>query len=194
MTLARARRTLPVMPHAHLGNPKLGTIVAAPILEAVRAWRMTEGLNLVLLGDTGCGKTTAAVALARGLLDLARESEVVRAVSGIRFRSALELHNTRLDHGREGFRAERIRSDPPMVAKAKTTSLLILDEVGFEPEARRDELPVVLDIMQQRYNAGLVTIVTSGLSEQGLVRRYGEATKRRMTERARVVSVFGGRQ
>jgi hypothetical protein len=195
MVLAKARRSLPAMAHAHLGNPRIGDFVHADILAAVRTWRPLERDNLVLLGDTGCGKTTAAVAAARRILDLAKTPDAVRIAAGTRFASALDLHRARTEHARKGFSAEREDDDPPVIAKAKGCELLVLDEVGFEPEPRAGELGVVLDVMQARYNGRggqrLPTIVTSGLTEQGLARRYGEATKRRITERARVVSCFG---
>jgi len=189
MALAYARRTLPSMPHAHLGNPELAAMVAPDMLRAARTWSVKTG-GLVLLGSTGAGKTTCAVAIARHRLDTAKTAEQVRIAAGIRFMSTLDLHRVRTEHARSGFGAARVDSDPPMVARAKTTALLILDEVGFEPAGRREDIAVVFDVAQARYNAGLPTIVTSGLSEDELARRYGEATKRRLFERSTVVSSF----
>jgi len=189
--LNRARNSLPGMPWAHFGNPDIP--VAKAILEAAKQWRVTDGLNLVLLGTTGVGKTTAAVALARHRLDNARTAEQLRIAAGIRFMAAPDLHRIRTEHRRKGFNGERRNDDPPMVSKAKTTTLLILDEVGFEPVEVAGEIGVVIDVMQSRYNAKpapLPTIITSGMTQKELAMRYGEATKRRMAERARIAECF----
>ncbi len=199
MALAKARATLPSMPHAHLANPRLGDTVDARILAVVGLtvtdrWSPLEGSNLVLLGDTGAGKTTAAVAVARAILDRAKTPEQVRLAQGLRFVTAPQLHTAQSSHAAGGFEAQARGEDAPIVAKAKATALLILDEVGFEPAPRRDTAAVVVDVIQGRYIAGLPTIVTSGLTEDGLVRRYGEATKRRICGRARVVATFDARK
>lgn len=187
--LRKARASLPSMPHAHFGNPVLASMVAPEMYQAARTWSVRDG-GLVLLGTTGMGKTTVAVAIARHRLDTAKTAEQVRIAAGIRFMSALDLHRARTEHARAGFSADRVNDDAPAIARAKTTSLLVLDEVGFEPAGRREEIGIVFDIAQARYNAGLPTIVTSGLSEADIAHRYGEATKRRLCERATVVSVF----
>lgn len=197
MVLAKARATLPRMAHATFGIGEagyyaLGAYVQGPILKSSQTWRATEGTNLVLLGDTGCGKTTAAVAVARRILDSAKTPDQVRIAAGTRFVSVRELHRARAELASAGYSAERVNGEAPAIAKAKRAVLLVLDEVGFEPEVRREQMPIVCDVVQDRYDAGLVTIVTSGLTELQLAHRYGEATKRRMTERARVVECFGG--
>ena len=189
--LGKARATLPGMPWAHLGNPSIP--VVENILAATRQWSASEGLNLVLLGTTGVGKTTAAVAKARHLLDVAKTPEQLRIAAGIRFMPVPDLHRVRTEHRRKGFGGERRNDDPPMVAKAKTTSLLVMDELGFEPVEVAGEIGVVIDVMQSRYNAKpapLPTIITSGMTQKELAMRYGEATKRRMTEYARVAECF----
>lgn len=186
MALTRSRRTLPPWPHARLG-PALAKSVDQRLLEGARGWSALGGLGLVLLGDTGAGKTTLAVALVAHRLDHAKTPEQVRIASAIRFVSvpALQLERDQQKLGTE---------DGPLMRWAKRAALLVLDEVGYEHQARTGLAPVVRDVAQARYDAALPTIVTSGLTEAGLVERYGEATKRRLCERAKVVTAFGGRQ
>lgn len=201
--LERARQTLPDWPHADFRNENLSRVVDPRIIVAASSWSMTEGTNLVLLGDTGKGKTTAAVALARHRLRKAKTPEQVRIASGIRMISADDLAIARRKHA---FDDRARHTDAPLVRSAKYCELLILDEVGFESTPQKGETEIVFEIMQHRYGKSgepfRPTIITSGRAETDtvvgtngesvppLVARYGEATKRRMTERARVVQCF----
>lgn len=186
MLLAAARGTLPAWTHARMGTGHdLGRYVDRRLLEGVRDWSAFGGLGLVLLGDTGTGKTTLAVAMMAFRLDQAKTADQVRVASGIRFVSVpeLQLERDQQKLGTEG--------DGPLMRQAKASTLLVLDEVGFEHDPRAGIAPVVFDVAQWRYRRTLPTIVTSGLTELGLVSRYGDATKRRLTERAKVVTAFG---
>lgn len=178
--LEPAYRSLPDWPHARFG-PELAKAVKSPaVLDAVDGWRRRQG-GLVLLGPTGCGKTTAAVALAYRILDVARDRALPAAemkfAAGMLFVSAKDLAVAR--------RESKLGSMPALERAARGASLLILDELGYE--TRLDS--TIDDLADLRYREGLPTIATSGLTEAEFAARYGDAVKRRLFERSVVVSV-----
>jgi hypothetical protein len=181
--LKPARESLPAWPHAVVTEPRFRVMVDPRIIAALRSWVPTRE-GLVLLGDTGRGKTTGAVAWARAMLDRARTADEVRFASGIRFANALDLSRLRRD--------SKLGDTPRAIRTAKACGLLILDEVGGTA-AGPAELELVVEVMQARYTSNLPTLVTSGRTELGLIDRYGEPFKRRMCELATVVSCFDGR-
>lgn len=184
VVFGKALKSLPDMPHAVLG-PSLRRSVDVRLMAGVQGWSASSGEGLALLGTSGAGKTTLAVALARHRLTVAKTAAEVKIASSIRFVSTLELQleRDRLQLG--------TGDDGPLMRGALKSALLILDEVGFEHEPRSGVAPVVFTLMQARYNSGRPTIVTSGLTEVELASRYGDATKRRMCERSRVLVAFG---
>jgi hypothetical protein len=133
--------------------------------------------SALLLGPSKIGKsTTAALALRR----------------------ALTAHGQKLDVRWYYARAlaQAARQYPlgegvcPEVERASKADLLILDDLGLERDAAE-----LVDVVHSRYETGLVTWTTSGLTMGELRERYGEALVRRLIEGreqpGRVVSMFG---
>lgn len=189
MVLAKAWRSLPAWPWAEIG-PKCPA--HRDLLEAVATWGRDVG-HMLLLGRTGVGKSTAAIAGAKRILRRAEgqalsADEMTFAV-GLRFVEARNLIADVRAHGGFGGKTE-----PPLFALAARATLLILDEVGFEPaDAHNDPIPRLLE---RRYNApSRRTWITSGLTSKEFAQRYGAAIGRKMgieePERGRVVEVFG---
>lgn len=182
LLLAHARASLPTMPWARCGGGWEPT--ADPqILDAVAHWTREKG-NLVLLGRTGCGKTTAVVARIRGMLDRAErelDAQAFRWAAGIRFAVAADLALSRK-------RWSLGNGEAPEVEDAMRATLLVLDELGFEPQWDT-AIPEVVDL---RYRRGLLTIATSGCTSEKLSARYGEATVRKLVAGGRQIDAFGG--
>jgi hypothetical protein len=140
-------------------------------LEAALNWRWGGG-NLLLLGSTGLGKSTAAAILFRWLLQ-----EGVRlagkAWSSARFMAwfgAADLLAASREHPFG-------KGEAPDCQRACRASLLVLDDAGWD----RDPGPCSL-VLDERYRCGLPTVITSGKTEPELVAHYGAAVVRRMTE------------
>jgi hypothetical protein len=112
----------------------------------------------LLLGPTGCGKTSAAQWLRVGL-----PGEWASA----RYMGACERHH-RLGEG-----------TPPAFDRACSASVLYLDDLGTE-DAR--DIGVLQHVLERRYAGNLATCVTTGLTRDMLVERYGAATMRRLAE------------
>lgn len=140
-------------------------------LEAVLGWRWGGG-NLLLLGSTGLGKSTAAAILFRWLL---REGVRLagKAWNSARFMAwfgAADLLAASREHPFG-------KGEAPECQQACRASLLVLDDAGWD----RDPGPCSL-VLDERYRCGLPTVITSGKTEGDLRGHYGAAVVRRMTE------------
>lgn len=112
----------------------------------------------LLLGPTGCGKTSAALWLRVGLPgDWAHARDL----------GACERHH-RLGEG-----------NPPAFDRAVAGRVLYLDDLGTEDQR---DIGVIQHVLERRYSAGLATCVTSGMTKPELVDRYGAASMRRIVE------------
>jgi DNA replication protein DnaC len=76
------------------------------------------------------------------------------------------------------LRETRLGSSCEELEEARRCSLLWLDEVGQEQADPR----WLLDLLNDRYERGLVTVTSSGLPKAELEKRYGIGTTRRFTE------------
>lgn len=188
MALAKAWATIPPgWEHADLSNQRLP--VRRALGDAIRGWTRSTG-NMLLCGDTGTGKSTAAVALARRILRTAESralppDDMAFAV-GLRFMTARALI--------ADMRAHPLGAgnDSPLYRAAARATLLVLDEVGFEPKDERN-LPVQRLIEDRYDDQRKRTVVTTGLTLTQLADRYGAANVRRMgndQERGLVVEAF----
>lgn len=127
----------------------------------------------VLTGPTGCGKSlSAAVALSRVTLGLPRYwSAWVRA-------DVLTRLSASRDHAGD-------------LARIKSVHVLVIDEMGFErfPES-------VLEVIGDRYDRNLPTVVTTGLKPEEFISRYADSTVRKIIEPGDgfVVNCWGTKQ
>jgi DNA replication protein DnaC len=69
--------------------------------------------------------------------------------------------------------------EPEILADAKESRFVTLDDLGWESQRG---IEVVLEVIAHRYDTGLHTALTSGLTWDALVARYGEAVIRRPLE------------
>lgn len=144
----------------------------------------------LMLGPTGSGKSIVAALVARKrMLSEARrsydtvESEMAKRAEwhtgkriytfGVEWRSASQLSRIRRSHPLG-------KGEAPEIERAFEARLLVIDDLGWEPA----QDPVCADVLSERYDRGLPTIVTSGMTESELTGRYGAALVRRITETA----------
>lgn len=188
MALAKAWATIPAgWDHADLANPKLP--VRKALGDAVANWTRSTG-NMLLCGDTGTGKSTAAIALSRRILRTAERTALpaddMAFAVGLRFMTARALVAAERQHKLGAG------TDSPLYRAAARATLLVLDEVGFEPKDER-HMPIQR-LVEDRYDdQAKRTVVTTGLTLTQLADRYGAANVRRMGndhERGLVVEVF----
>lgn len=143
--------------------------------------------NVALFGPSGCGKTTAVLAALRRLGDEAIQLERERRrwdhgpellwLSEAKWTTGHAIAKARRQHGLgEG--------EAPLIAAALNASLLVIDEIGYEPLGE-----VLFEVMDARYAQHLPTLITSGLTAAGFRDRYGDAFFRRLADK-RVGSVI----
>lgn len=164
-SLPRARRSEAGLT---FGSPKELGVLGEP-LNSVH--------NLVIMGATGAGKTSLACAyMTRALLAAEETGEGFEIAKRMLFVSAFDLVRARAE--------SRLGSgEPATLAAAKRASVLILDDVGAEPDDR-DRL--IADVVTSREANARRTIVTTWLTEAQVAERYGGNVHRRMFLGARV--------
>ena len=156
------------------------TPVVTPAMEAARAveeWRGRRkvGCFRVLSGSVGVGKSVAAAWVC-----LWDRPGVTRE------RTALWMHATELDlHPRNGY------SDHAHAwGRWESVPLLVLDELGAE---RDDLADTVSGLAGRRYDAGLVTLVTTNLPSAAVKARYlTSPAGARLLDRVRMEQALGG--
>lgn len=150
------------------------------------AWSRKVG-NLLILGPKRIGKTIMVIAMGHKILDAA----LAGGLDAEAFGFAKWLRSmTGLDVGRA--RAEtKLGDEPYLITSAKSASLLILDEIGFEDE--RQDPNAVRDIIYDRYRHGgkKPTIATSGCTKAELNKRYGSSMVERLTDMGECIDLHG---
>jgi DNA replication protein DnaC len=140
-------------------------------LSVVNAWAWGCG-NLLLLGPTGSGRSTAAACLFRRLLAIGVRDggEAWANAKFMAWFHAGDLAEARREHSLG-------KGEAPEIGQASRARLLVLDDAGWEQD------PFVCSmILKERYELGAPTIITSGKTEGELIQHYGAAVVRRMTE------------
>ena len=121
---------------------------------------------VLLCGQAGTGKSSLAYATANELLS---RGHSVCCLSAFDFNNALlKYHTSRL-------------SDRAAVMEPLTDSdFLVIDDLGSETVLRNVTLEYLYNIVESRLNRGKRTMITTNLSLEELMARYGERTVSRM--------------
>jgi len=167
-------------------SPEFRERVQDPRLRrAAEQYRVEKNGNLVLLGPAGCGKTMVVASIikrlcAEAVAAFVSDSSKLEYAARVVWTSAADLHKSRRQH-RLG------EGEAPEFLLAETAPLLVLDELGQEVADDR----WLLEFLNARYNRGLPTISTSGLTRLELDMRYGVGAVRRLVEpTGRFLDVF----
>jgi DNA replication protein DnaC len=163
--IAKSTNTIPhryndaAYTEAGIGHLRERVRPIAKIDDILRATKHT----VLLTGPSGAGKTTLACAYFR---------EKVLNATGM-FLSSAELgHEASLFTNRE----------PELIRRAKTKGVLLLDDLGTEIDRtpRLEASHAVGNVVQERHDKELLTIVTTFRSEKELEGRYGDGVLRRL--------------
>lgn len=156
------------------------------IVDAVQQWEPLRDGGLVLVGPTGCGKSTSVFARIR---QLARKELLFVDSTDDPFayrpqylpRDPRWISESALASARH---YSRLGSEPEMLRDATGAGLLVIDEVGHAGAEQ-----TMLEIMNARYERRRPTVITSGFSISTLASRLGAACVRRMVNDATVVDL-----
>lgn len=164
------RRLPPVLQRTPV--PELEQRISHDLLRRLaRGWDWSHG-NVLALGPTGIGKTTACAVLVRLLLAawVRDGGEGGARAAGASWWRADDLEQARREHPLG-------RGDAPELIDAAAAELLVLDDAGQDRDVQ-----AVSQVLTARGDRGLPTIVTSGRTRAELTEHYGAAIVRRMVE------------
>jgi DNA replication protein DnaC len=165
-----------------VGTPEFLSRVSSPKLRSFAERYSFERGSVLAIGPSGIGKTTAVNGLLRRLADVA----IAGGDDKCPILSELTITGPRIARA---LRETRLGVTCELVDDARRARLLFLDEIGQEMADPR----WLLELAQDRYEAGLTTITTSGLTRAELETRYGSGAIRRLFEPVGVlVDCFGG--
>ena len=162
---------------ATLDAPELRQRVARERAIAEAEAALSSANGLLLFGPSGSGKTSLACALLQGW----------GASNGHRrgvFVPAFRLGVARAQHGLG-------QGEAPLVERAMTTRLLVLDNLGSEGTSHANAVP---EVIHERALAGLPTWVTTWMTPKAVAERYGDGIARRLYEAGRVVVIECGNE
>ena len=126
--------------------------------------------NIVLLGGTGTGKTFLAGCAAEYILSLGGSVTAVTAFDFVRRASS---YHTTFDDKKDGF-----------IRPLLDSSLLIIDDLGTESIFKNVTLEYLYTVLNERMYSNKLTFVTSNLSAEAILTRYGERIYSRLFDKA----------
>ena len=145
----------------------------------VEDWGRTRasGRSAVWIGRPGTGKTHLAIGICRALSDAgatAIYSTVQRAVRRVR---------------ETWDRDRRTESEAQAIAAFAQVDLLVLDEVGVQAGSSNEQT-ILFDILNERYNSRLPTLLLSNLGKEQVADLLGERVIDRLREDGGSVLAF----
>lgn len=148
-------------------TPELRLRVATPtkpttLDEAITSLKAAE--NAALIGPTGCGKTSLAVAMAK-----------------LRGTNVLFIPADKLARAPS---QQQLGTEHPLVTRAREVGLLLLDDLGCE---EMSSLSPVREVLNERHNEERRTWVTSGLGYTEIGARYGINIARRIASESLII-------
>ena len=177
------RERVPRFLRERKGPELLSAVSSKELAKAASAWRVGAP-SLILLGPTRIGKSTAAGWLFRRLVH-----EGVKH-GGVAWTFAKRLAWFGADALDRARREHPLgKGDAAEIVQACSASLLVIDDAGWDRDRQ-----AVSEVLADRYERELPTVITSGRTTDELTVHYGAAVVRRMLEsggkRATVVDCF----
>lgn len=186
---SKIARDLPDWSWARFSNKSWESRCDGKLLDAVKRWpvfeldantRKLSPRALVVTAPTGAGKSTAVLARLYMANDKLRQA-TIDGRAKVKYPPPIAWYT-------EAQLLKASWNDDECLERAKRIPLLVLDELGFAggDQAAKGKTPVILDVLCARYDRGLATVITSGLSLDQIGVRYGSAIARRMQTSANV--------
>jgi DNA replication protein DnaC len=135
--------------------------------------------NLLLIGQTGTGKTHISTAIAREVINLGYDV-IYDTVQNI-------IADFEDDKFRRSYNTEDLKAD-----KYLECDLLIIDDLGTE-FSNQVTVSCIYNLLNTRHNKGLATIISTNLSSDELARKYEDRIYSRIVGAGTRVLPFSGR-
>lgn len=126
--------------------------------------------NIVLLGGTGTGKTFLAGCAAEYML---ARGQSVTAVTAFDFVQRAMNYHTTFDDKKQSY-----------IRPLLDSSLLIIDDLGTESVFKNITLEYIYTVINERMYKNKLTLITSNLSADAILSRYGERIYSRLFDKA----------
>ena len=162
---------------------------------ALEAWKPFEfaggafvvGEGRLVLGPSGCGKSSGVFA---SLSAASKAARLAAVASGKAFGKLPTL----VWVSEESLVRDQAERKDRLFSSAEIADILVIDELGTAGGhvSQVGQSPVIAAILGRRYDAGLTTIATSGVSQDELGERYGSGVFRRLVHGSVVVDLFTG--
>lgn len=150
------------------------------LLAMTTAWDPYAG-GLAVCGPTAAGKTSCLVARLRGMA----EDAIAKAEAGEVVRLGRLCWTTEAALARDRREWPLGRGTSPIFEEAEAAAVLVVDEVGYARAA-----DILMELADVRYATGRGTMtITTGLTPEQFIERYGSALLRRLTERGQLVDL-----
>lgn len=190
----RMAKRLPRWRDIRFANEQWVATCSKDVVQFARDWSVLKrdgrdfhpAESVVILGRSGIGKSTALYAQLhrtfRGIRNYAEQGGEIGRLPSLMWVSEADLV------------AESRRFDDEMISRACEVEILILDELGTANghTAAAGASPVIHRVLTARYDAGLRTSVTSGMTKDELLARFGSGLVRRMFHQAKSLEAFKG--
>ncbi|MEO8905514.1 MAG: hypothetical protein ABI488_23605 [Polyangiaceae bacterium] len=167
---------LPRWEFARFENSNFVKRIGPKVLNGISNW--SGETSAIASAETGSGKTAMMVAWLHRKLTKCEAQVQAGAGAAPRMDFAF-ISGPALSGCR---RRSKIGDESPLVELAASTRLLILDELGFEPICEE-----LLHVVDTRHKLQRPTAVTTGLTLDGFVGRYGGSLFRKLTEGGSVI-------
>lgn len=172
--IRKPNETIPFRYHnATLQNYEAATEKQAIVAKRV-AWfvetfheRRGAGTSLLMVGNPGTGKTHLACAV----IDALEKSYAVRYSTVADFSAAV----------RECYKDGAKHTEKQVMQRYATPDLLVLDEVGASSGSDHEK-QIFFEVLNERYNAVLPTILISNLPQADITNYLGERVMDRLRE------------
>ncbi len=125
--------------------------------------------SIVLSGSVGTGKTCLASAIARAVVEKGYSAKLLSAYE---FNSLMLTTHT-----------SPISERNALMHDVLTADLLVIDDLGTEPMLKNVTVEYLLLTIEERQLNGLATIITTNLSIDSILSRYGERIYSRLSHK-----------
>ena len=134
--------------------------------------------NLILMGDTGLGKTHLSTAIARRVIEKGYD---------VLYRTAIDMFS---DFEYDRFNRRYSDTDEPLSDKYFTAELLIIDDLGTEL-TNQFTVSTLYNLLNKRVISGRPVIINTNLTINKLMEKYEDRVTSRILGEFRTLQFFG---